>query len=153
MFTSGESHGNDKDFLCGNMIQQNTLWTVSIDGDNYEDIAYKMCFDSDSNIIVTGKGFNPQTYNYDFLTVAFKPNGTEMWRDYFDGPDHGVDEARNIVADTSGNIFVTGQVEYSGEFPTVTIVEQIFQSTATVDSPAVLFIRMKGRYWIHKTVR
>lgn len=143
VYICGESHGNDKDFFIRKYKStQNTLWTVSIDGAGYEDIAYKMCFDADSNIIVTGKGFNPQTYNYDFLTVAFKPNGGEMWRDYFDGPDHGSDEARNIVADSSGNIFVTGQVERNGEFPTVTIKYRtdFFSSPPAVDSPAVAYL-------------
>ena len=143
VYICGESHGNDKDFFVRKYnTAHHTEWTEQIDGGGQEDIAYKMCFDSEGNLIVTGKGYNPQTSNYDFLTVAFKAAGGEIWRDYFDGAEHGTDEARNITSDTSGNIFVTGQVERYGENETVTIKYRTdyFRQPPSVDSPSVAYL-------------
>ena len=143
VYICGESQVNGKDFFVQKYSSTGgELWHVYIDGSGNEDIAYKMCFDSYNNIIVTGKGYNPQTYNFDFLTVAFNSDGRELWRDYFDGPEHGDDEARNIVADTSGNIFVTGQVATSLENKTVTIKYRtdFFTSPPAIDSPSVAYL-------------
>lgn len=40
-------------------------------------------------------------------------NGEELWRQVFDGPDHGVDLGQAITLDTNGNVYVAGQEEFS----------------------------------------
>ena len=123
VYVCGESFGTTQDFFVIKYDSSgSTLWTRRIDGYNNDDVAYKMCLgDGQKGVYVTGKGFNNQTETFDFLTVAYNDEGDELWRDYYDGPFHGNDEARNIIADTLGNVFVTGQQEESSGNSTVTI--------------------------------
>ncbi|MFZ7114353.1 MAG: SBBP repeat-containing protein, partial [Bacteroidota bacterium] len=141
VYVCGESYGTTQDFFVIKYDSSgSTLWTRRVDGYNNDDVAYKMCLgDGQKGVYVTGKGFNNQTETFDFLTVAYNDDGDELWRDYYDGPFHGNDEARNIIADTLGNVFVTGQQEESSGNSTVTIKYRtdFFIEPPAVDSPSV----------------
>ncbi|MFZ7145502.1 MAG: hypothetical protein ACO1G6_09195, partial [Bacteroidota bacterium] len=144
VYVCGESYGTTQDFFVIKYDSSgSTLWTRRVDGYNNDDVAYKMCLgDGQKGIYVTGKGFNNQTETFDFLTVAYNDDGDELWRDYYDGPFHGNDEARNIIADTLGNVYVTGQQEESSGNSTVMIKYRtdFFIEPPTVDSPSVAYM-------------
>ena len=143
VYICGESFGATQDFIVIKYDSMgSTEWIRRIDRAGYDEVAYKMCVDANKNVIVTGKGYNPQTESNDFLTIAFTREGDEMWRDYYDGPFHGSDEARNIIADSLGNIFVTGMQEESSGNSTVTIKYRtdFFTEPPAVDSPSVAYL-------------
>lgn len=141
VYVCGVSKDNQQDFfVCCIRPDGAAEWDYHTDGVGGDDSARAICFDSWGNVIVTGQVYNPESYNYDFLTVGLsRDNGTEIWRDFFNGPNHGDDNATDIVADTTGNIYVSGQI-YTEEGPrTVTIKYRTdyFNSPPPLDSPTV----------------
>ncbi len=143
IYLVGTIEGNGSDYLVMRLDASNggIVWQNTIDcGAN--DTARAICFDSHGNIVITGQAFNPENANYDFLTVNFDRAGQELWRDYFDGPDHGDDNATNIASDNDGNIFVTGQTWVGNDFHTVTIKYKtdFFTQPPAVDSPSVAYL-------------
>jgi hypothetical protein len=143
IYLVGTIEGNGSDYLVMRLDASNggIVWQNTIDcGAN--DTARPICFDSHGNIVITGQAFNPENANYDFLTVNFDRAGQELWRDYFDGPDHGDDNATNIASDNDGNIFVTGQTWVGNDFHTVTIKYKtdFFTQPPAVDTPAVAYL-------------
>ncbi len=149
VYVCGTTYGNHQDYLLFQLDKDGSKnWEASVDGSgNSDDTARAMCFDSYGNVIITGQAHNGS--NYDFLTVAFDPEGNELWRDYFDGPGHGDDNATNISADTFGNIYVSGQVWVCDVYQTVTIKyrTEYFTEPPAVDSPsmAILFYPNEGQ--------
>lgn len=100
--------------------------------------------DASGNIFIAGKAgsglpvFNPggATYyqaasaggNSDVLILKFNNNGVRQWATYYGG--NGVDEAKGVCVDNSGNVFITG-VTQSTNFPTMNPgAGAFFQSTA-----------------------
>ena len=136
VYVSGVNKDNGQDFfVCKIRPDGAAEWDYHTDGVGGDDSARAICFDSWGNVIVTGQVYNPITYNYDFLTVGLsRDNGTEIWRDFFDGPNHGDDNATDITADTTGNIYVSGQI-YTEEGPrTVTIKYRTDYFTSSTSS-------------------
>jgi len=71
------------------------------------DEANAFVVDDAGNVWVTG--YSQDTVNdFDYATVKYDPSGNEQWVARYDGPSHGYDEARAIIRDGAGNIFVTG---------------------------------------------
>ena len=44
----------------------------------------------------------------DYLTIKYSPSGSISWAKHFNGTDSDYDEARKVVVDGSGSIYVTG---------------------------------------------
>jgi len=82
------------------------LWAHTYNGPgNGDDEA--MAVDPAGNIYVTGTSVGTGT-SYDYATVKYGPDGTQLWVARYSGPDAGFDEARAIAVDDSGNVYVTG---------------------------------------------
>jgi uncharacterized delta-60 repeat protein len=64
-------------------------------------------------VYVTGSAYRTTTSSIDYVTAKYGPNGAPVWIRYYDGPGHGLDEARAIGLDDAGNVFVTG-ASYGG---------------------------------------
>ena len=62
--------------------------------------------DQQGNIYVTGRDWQ-YTATYDFVTVKYAPDGTQIWLDTFD-QGGGFHTPTSMVLDQSNNLFVTG---------------------------------------------
>ncbi|MBD3247155.1 hypothetical protein GF378_00870, partial [Candidatus Pacearchaeota archaeon] len=87
-------------------------WNASYDSGEH-DYAYGIAVDSSGDVYVTGEFYNTTAINnWDWVTVKFNSTGDYQWNSIFSSPftiGGYDDEARAIVADDSGNIYVTGQ--------------------------------------------
>ncbi len=78
----------------------------------------------------------------DWCTVAYSSEGEELWRQAFDGVDHGADHAKALTVDDAGRVYVAGTSwsQLSG----TDVVTSCYSPTATLlwsqrwDGPAHL---------------
>jgi len=90
------------------------LWTKRYDsGSGGKDIAYAVSLDSSGNVIVTGRSQNTTT-GADYATIMYSSSGTQQWVSRYNGPGNGVDQAKAVSADSSGNVYVTGSSAGAG---------------------------------------
>lgn len=90
-------------------------WIATYSGFNNDiDNANAIVVDNSNNIIVTGFSLSNGT-SYDFTTIKYDPSGNEIWVRKYNGSGNGSDIAKSIVADDSGNVYVTGE-SYGGIF-------------------------------------
>jgi uncharacterized delta-60 repeat protein len=84
------------------------LWVNRYDGPiSGFDNAWDMVLDPCDNVLVTGESPNVDT-NLDYVSIKYSSTGEERWVRRYDGM-YGLDDVANkIVADSIGNIFVTG---------------------------------------------
>lgn len=76
-------------------------WRSSFDSQDWDE-AYAMAIDHAGFIYVTGYSAG------DYATVKFDSLGHIVWASRYDGTAHNTDVAKDIVADESGNVYVTG---------------------------------------------
>jgi hypothetical protein len=84
--------------------------------------ANAIAVDASGNIFVTGGAAPAGSVVFDYLTVAYDNNGTELWSRVYGAESNGVDIAHAIAVDTSGNVIVTGQsyaTDYGFDYATV----------------------------------
>jgi hypothetical protein len=88
----------------------NELWVKRYNGaGNYEtDAARALVIDRLGNVYVTGESFISGVYN-DYATIKYDVAGTEVWVQRYDGSGNRNDYATALAADSSGNVYVTGQ--------------------------------------------
>lgn len=105
----------DGDSLWGNIYNDNTY--------NQYDLANDLVITSDGNIVVTGQSDRDPTNlnNDDYLTIAYAPNGSQLWLQRFNGIANGIDRAAAICSDNAGNVYVTGRSDNGGDDDYVTI--------------------------------
>jgi len=72
---------------------------------NGVDDAYAIAVDGSGNVYVTGQVWNGS--NYDYMTIKYDTNGTQLWALAYPGMGSH-DMARDIAVDASGNVYVTG---------------------------------------------
>ncbi|HZM03228.1 MAG TPA: DUF433 domain-containing protein [Candidatus Saccharimonadales bacterium] len=80
-----------------------------------------LALDNANNIYVTGFASNNASAN-DIVTIAYDPNGNQLWLQRYDGPGHGNDVGNAIAVDNAGNVYVAGyETETNGSTEMVLI--------------------------------
>jgi hypothetical protein len=82
----------------------NLLWDKLISGTWA--FAVRSIVDQSGNIYVTGRAWQ-YTATYDFVTVKYAPDGTQLWFDTFD-QNGGFHTPTSMALDQSNNLFITG---------------------------------------------
>lgn len=80
-------------------------------GGNSLDWSYAIAYDQAGFIIVTGYSTGAGT-GKDYKTIKYNSSGTVLWEASFNGPINGGDYSNALTIDASGNVFVTGRVDY-----------------------------------------
>lgn len=106
-------------------LNGDTIWTRTYNytiADAY-DQANALFVDAAGNVYVTGQSDNDSTSNTndDYATVKYASNGTEQWVKRFNGFGNATDQAVKVVADNSGNVYVTGRSSNGNDDDYVTI--------------------------------
>jgi len=93
----------------------NELWVARYNGPaNSYDIAEAIAVDGSGDVYVTGRSVGSGTSYYDYATVKYAPDGTQLWVARYNGPGNSSDYAYAIAMDSSCNVYVTGQSWGSG---------------------------------------
>ncbi len=106
---------------CSAGAQINVQWVgrYTSAGNNI-DRAKSMVVDPSGNSFVVGTGWNGT--NFDIVAIKLDANGNQQWVSAYDGTGNGYDEARAIVTDSAGNVYVTGySAGLSANYDVVTI--------------------------------
>ena len=105
-------------------INGGEMWRKTINGTlNGNDRALAIALDNVEDVIVGGRLINSGT-NADFTVVKyFRAIGTELWRQEIDGTLSGDDEARSLVADSSGDVIAAGVLANSGVFRDFVVIK------------------------------
>ena len=89
------------------------VWTATYTG-NTTDYGRAIALDNSGNIYVTGHTIGNGT-DSDYATIKYGPDSNEpVWIARYNGPANGTDEARAVVLDSSGNVYVTGRSTGNG---------------------------------------
>lgn len=88
----------------------NLLWDRLIPGTWA--LAVRSIVDHSGNIYLTGRAWQ-YTATYDFVTVKYAPDGSQLWLDTFD-QGGGFHTPTSMDLDQSGNLFVTGGGQSGG---------------------------------------
>jgi hypothetical protein len=94
----------------------NMNWAVKSDLGQYytfdQTSAIAVAVDNAGNVYVTGSSWgsypNEGGTEYDYATIKYSPNGSELWVARYNGPGNFRDAASALLVDNSGNIYVTG---------------------------------------------
>ena len=78
------------------------LWVRRYDSGNGEDVPAAIACDA-SGIYVTGRS------NYDYTTIKYDFDGDEQWVRSYNGTGNSSDSPADLILDTAGNIYITGQ--------------------------------------------
>jgi uncharacterized delta-60 repeat protein len=83
-------------------------WAPRYDGpvSSYDE-ACGIAVDSLGNVYVTGWSYGAGTY-HDYATVKYNSAGSQQWAARYNGSDNGDDDAKGLVIDDSGNVYVGG---------------------------------------------
>jgi hypothetical protein len=126
------------------------LWNARYDGPaNSVDWPWAIALGSLGNVYVGGDSVGIDT-GRDFCTVAYDPNGNEMWVARSNGPMNWHDTIRAIAVDSLDNIYVTGEYQYITTYADYIIIKYSQRSNivATINiDPDTLNLKSKGR-WI-----
>jgi uncharacterized delta-60 repeat protein len=102
--------------LVGPVFAQtvDTAWVRRYDGSlSTDDEARAIAVDDSGYVYVTGSIYNSGS-SEDIGTIKYDSQGDTIWVRSYNGSGNGDDFTRDIVLDSSGNIYVTGQSTGSG---------------------------------------
>ncbi|MFC2088139.1 SBBP repeat-containing protein [Calditrichota bacterium] len=110
--------GTDNDYAT---VKYNTSgieqWVARYNGPvNSLDEATGLSIDKQGNVYVAGFSVGSGSIlDCDYATIKYNSSGSEQWVARYNGPANSYDEAKAIVVDVQGNVYVTGSS--AGSFP------------------------------------
>jgi uncharacterized delta-60 repeat protein len=111
IYITGESEGNSSkgDFATIKYTPDGTmLWATRYDAAySQKDQPGALAVDDFGNVYVTGSSVNT-SYKWGYATVKYNLDGVEQWATRYDGPAGSNDNAKGLVVDDSGYVYVTG---------------------------------------------
>jgi hypothetical protein len=111
ILVTGDSFGVDTNYDFATIAYDsdgNELWASRYNGPNDDsDGANKLALGDSGNVYVTGDSWGPSGHS-DFATVAYGPDGNELWSDRYNGPGDMVDSESTVATDSHGNVYVAG---------------------------------------------
>jgi hypothetical protein len=126
VYVTGRSWGGDtgSDYIAVKYDSNgNEVWVSRYDGPaSSEDTPEAIAVDVSGNVYVTGyssgegrpaEGGGP--YTYDYATVKYGADGTQLWVARYNGPGDSWDMAKAVALDGSGNVYVTGTSYRGGD--------------------------------------
>ena len=121
VYVTGQStdvNGSTPDYAT---IKYNSLgveqWVSRYTGiqDNSGEGANSLAIDNLGNVYVTGTSGSFSGTKADYATVKYNSLGVQQWAERYNGPPgNGTDQAKSIVLDNLGNVYVTGSSAGSG---------------------------------------
>lgn len=121
VYVTGQStdvNGSTPDYAT---IKYNQLgveqWVSRYTGiqNNSGDGANSLAIDNLGNVYVTGSSGSFSGTKADYATVKYNSLGAQQWAERYNGPPgNGTDQAKSIVLDNLGNVYVTGSSAGSG---------------------------------------
>jgi uncharacterized delta-60 repeat protein len=121
---SGFTSGRGYDYVTVKFNSQGIKeWDKKFNGpSNNNDYASGITVDTGGNVYVIGTISSGSNSTYDFATVKYNSSGDELWSAIFSGDGNGFDKPMAVIADGSGNVYVTGiSARISGSTDFVTI--------------------------------
>ncbi len=103
-----------------------TLWVRRYNGLGIgeEDVATALDVDDSGNVYVTGySGATGLRSGGDYTTIKYAPNGDTLWVRKYNGSGNSDDYASALVADGSGNVYVTGYSYGLGTYSDYTTIK------------------------------
>jgi hypothetical protein len=106
--------GDNDAFVASYDLTGNLLWAKS-EGSMYNERALGVTYDNSGNVIICGHFTDTTRFNgstiighgdRDSYVAKYDMNGNFLWMKHSGGP--GKDEAKSVVCDASGNIYVCG---------------------------------------------
>ncbi len=80
---------------------------------NDNDYGKAITLDNSGNVIVCGYSFETNNW-FDYVTVKYNSSGTQQWAMRYNYGANRYDEPWDVIADTLGNVYVTGQSQALG---------------------------------------
>src|SRR3972149_5627432 len=111
----------------------NQLWVATYNGPGNSDTPVALSVDSYGNTYVTGYSYYGSGYNYDYATVKYDPNGSQLWVARYNGPVNLDDNATALAVDAAGNVYVTGNSEGSATHDDYVTIKYSAYSTTGSD--------------------
>lgn len=97
-------------------VQVQPTWASFYDGiaqGTGRDEGFDLAIAADGSVAVTGRSWGELNV-FDFITIKYAPDGSELWTRRYDGPLEQIDEAYAVGMDAAGNVIVTG-ASYTGQ--------------------------------------
>ena len=106
-------------------------WVMAYDGGSDNDYGKALTIDKNNNVIVTGYSFLSGNW-FDYATIKYNPSGVQQWATRYNYAANRYEEVQDIIADTLGNIYVTGQSQNTGNNSTPPDIATVKYNSAGV---------------------
>lgn len=119
VFVTGYSTGSNgsQDYFTIKYNSSGTeLWSARYDAGAWTDQALSLVIDGSGNAYVTGFSHLLPTTQADYATIKYNSSGIQQWVARYNGPANLYDQAKQLVLDDIGNVYVTG---YSADIDTL----------------------------------
>ena len=84
-------------------------WARVVDGPlNDEDKAFDVLADQNQNVYVTGRSMGAGGTAENMVTIKYDSSGNLLWKDTYNGPSSGYDDAQQMRMGGSGDLYITG---------------------------------------------